>query len=94
MATFEIPDIDEETLKRHLSESLNPEARNRRIYSTTLKVRFDGNTPPGEWDDRLMGTYVRLRVERVLKAVLEEENPGWNVTVEMQVKLLMKKSNW
>ena len=92
MTEPDIPDFDKNRLSQIMGGDSQRENRNRRIYSVTLKVRFEADTRPADWDDMVMSVYVKRRAAQVLQAVLEDENRDWLITVICEAKLLEKRS--
>ena len=93
MADYDdIPEIDPDRLELMLRGASQRENRNRRVYSVTIRVRFEADTRPAEWDDAILSVYVRRRAAQVLKAVLEDENRNWFVVVDCEARLLEKRS--
>lgn len=81
---MKIQDLDPEKLQGYLQRDNGPAApANRRLFEVVVKVEFKSQLPKGEWNRALVNDFIKRRVEQVLKAVLEDEHPEWDIQLEV-----------
>lgn len=59
---------------------------NNRTFDVRLTVRFSSGEPAGEWDRGLIDEYLRAKIARIVKIVLENERKDWQIRVEVVSK--------
>lgn len=78
-----IQDIDPGVLNSYLNGNGKTGVINRRLFEVVVRVKFESELPRGEWDRGLIDVYLKRRVKQVLVAILEDEHPEWNITLEL-----------
>lgn len=59
---------------------------NKRTFEVIITVRFASDQPAGEWDRGLINQALRPKIAQILRAILENEYPDWQIRVELASK--------